>query len=190
MLQANALQAELTLALVIGPVRGVLGLGLLDAFARAQDRSAGVHPDAVPKSVIAVIVRVEDVADGLAGSLANVSQNGAGAPGKIGVDHQHVVAEDDPARVGDDVLRPVRGAIVHVRSELLREIGLAVGVAQERTGQQQRENRGKRQTFHRYGNSTMWGQPFRLPPGFCPALWPANFPCKWAPAKPDGSPSL
>ncbi len=149
MLQANALQAELALAFVIGPVRGVLGLGLLDALPRADDGGSGVHPDAVSESVIAMIVRVEDVADGFVCSLADVGQDVARAPGEIRVDHQYVVAEDDPARVGDDVLGTVGGAIVHARSKLLREIGLAVGVAQERAGEQQRENSGKRQTFHR-----------------------------------------
>ena len=44
----------------------------------------------------------------------------------------------------------VGGAIIHARSELSREAGLAGGVAQEDAGQQNSENSGERQASHRF----------------------------------------
>ena len=162
MLQPKALEAEFPGSGVRRPGSRILGLRFGHALARADDGGAGVHPDAVSKRVVRVIVRVEDEADRLVGRLADIGQNGLGAPGIIGVDDQHVIAEDDPAGVGDDLLVTIRRAVVDPGRQLLREVGLTGGVAKERHRHQHREGGGDRQAFHEDRILPCCAEPARL----------------------------
>ena len=47
-----------------------------------------------------MIVGVEDEADGLVGGALDFGEDLLGAPGVVGVDHEDVILEDDPAAVG------------------------------------------------------------------------------------------
>ena len=152
MLQARAVQA-VRAGRLLGrrPGRRILGEGFFPAFAGADDGGSGVHPHAVPKGVIGVIVRVEDVANGLVRGLADIGQDRARAPWIIGVDRQDVVAEYDPAGIGDDIVFAVGGPVVDTRRKLLDEVRLAGGVAQEGADYQDGEGGGKREAFHSDG---------------------------------------
>ena len=179
MLQSNVFQALLAGSGIFFPGGRILGLGLGHAFPRADERGSHVYPHAVSEGVIAMIVRVEHEADGLGGGRAKVAEDGAGAPGKVRVDHQHVIAEDHPAGVGDDIFGPVGGAIVDAGGDLVREIGLAGGVAQERAGHQDQEGGGEDESFHRYRNFIMVERSFfdEAKPFFTARFGPAGPPC-------------
>src|SRR4051812_16724936 len=102
MLEPIGLQAGFAGTFIVGPRSGILAARLLRAFLGTDNGGAGVHPNAISEQMVRMVVGVEDIADGLGGSGADVGQNILRAPGIIGVDHQHIVAENDPAAVGDD----------------------------------------------------------------------------------------
>ena len=71
--------------------------------------------------MVGVIVGVEDEADGLIGGLAKIGKDFARAPWVVGVDDQHVVAEDDPAGIGDDALVGLGKADEHAGGDFADE---------------------------------------------------------------------
>src|SRR6185369_3776226 len=64
MLQPDVLQALLAGSRVLRPVGRILGFRFRHAFARADQGCARVHPNAISKSMIAVIMDVEHEANG------------------------------------------------------------------------------------------------------------------------------
>ena len=115
----------------------------------------------LPNAVIGVVVRIEDVADGLVGGLAQIVEHGAGAPRKIGVDHQHIVAKDHPAGVGDDLLVHLRIAEIDAGRDLVHQVGLAGGVAVEARQSEGERRQGRKGSAHEDKDITSAGQRLR-----------------------------
>src|SRR2546425_5864373 len=72
---------------------------LVGAVLRAHDRGAGIDEHAVSKCVVAVVVSIEPVADGFAGSLCDLRQDFAGAPREVRVDDENIIPKHDPGAV-------------------------------------------------------------------------------------------
>ncbi len=68
--------------------RRAVGLG--------DDAGAGLGEDGVAVGVVAVMVRIEDVADRLVGRLLDGRDDVAGFLGEVGVEDEDVILEDDP----------------------------------------------------------------------------------------------
>jgi len=114
------------------PGSGILSPGFGEAIGRTKNGRAGIDEDSVSVCVIAVIMRVEHVLDGLVGGCADVVENRARAPWIVGVDDENSVAKHDPAGIRDDALVGFGSTPVHIWSELVRLAGLARPLARER----------------------------------------------------------
>src|SRR5262245_580606 len=65
-----------------------------------------------------MVVRVEDIADRLVRRLADLRQDLADSPGRIGVDQNYIVAKDDPTRVCGLAAIPVALAAIDAWRDL------------------------------------------------------------------------
>ena len=100
-------------------------------------------PRLVAVGVVAVVVRVEGEADGLGRGCPDLGEDVGRARGEVGVDDEHLVAQDDPAVVGMAASDEVALMKPHAGGHLL---GLAhLGEGQRRGGRGQREGQGERQ---------------------------------------------
>ena len=83
---------------------GAIGLG--------DDTGARVREDHVPISVVAVVVRVEHIADRLVGRFLDRLDDVVGFLGEVGVDDHDVVLEYDP-----DVVAAAEGNVGALRAD-------------------------------------------------------------------------
>ena len=148
MLEPPLLQVEVSFAFVTRPGDGVLPLRFRHAILRANDGSARVYVEAVPERVVGVIMRIEDEPDWLIGCLPQIREDGARAPRVIGIDHQHVIAEDDPSRVGDDLLFRLGEPHEHTGRDFAHQVTFAGRIAVESHQQKTAKNRHRQQAFH------------------------------------------
>lgn len=65
-----------------------------------SDQRAGIKEDRIAVGVIAIIVGVENIANGLIGSDFDSLKNLARSPGEISIDDQDMVLENHPGAIG------------------------------------------------------------------------------------------
>src|SRR5262245_13287108 len=108
-----------------------------------------LYPDLIAVGVVAVMVGIEREPDRLAGLRLDLGNDFTCTRWKIGVEHQHVVVEHDPAVVA--VALAVEVALVekHARCELLDDVHLAGRMALiEREGQDERQGHVRCEPLH------------------------------------------
>src|SRR5262249_52526995 len=109
------------------PVRKALGAfstKFLRAGLRADDRGARIGKERIPKGVVAMIVRVEDEPDRLTGRRLDPGKDLSRAPGKVSVNHEDVIFEDNPGAVRRLTLFAIALPEVHAGRKLLHAICL------------------------------------------------------------------
>src|SRR5262245_35597524 len=87
-------------------------------------RGALVHPDLIAVRMIAVMMRVEGEPDRLWVDLLDLGNDLMSARGKIRVDDQHVILENDPAIVAMAMAGDIALVEVDIRREVLDLIHL------------------------------------------------------------------
>ena len=120
---------------------------LLVAGRGAHDGGAGFHVHAIAAGVVGMPVRVEEEADRFIGGLVNEPDDFPRRAGKVGVDYQHVVFEDDPGAIGrlleDVVALPeedarrefAHGGFLAARGHEYRAVKMATNARRLRAGQ-------------------------------------------------------
>ena len=121
-------------AIRLHPTLGLVTLHLLRHPDIGQRRRAHFGPDGVSVGVVAVVVRVENVLDGLAGKLLRVGRGQARAGGEVGVDDDEIVLHLNDDVIAMPLLLDVAFAEPNAGYDLLNSVRLRGYAGREEDG--------------------------------------------------------